>query len=256
MNKGAIGIFDSGIGGLSIYREIKNLIKNESTIYIADNLNAPYGKKNENQIIDLSIENTKKLIEKGSKIIVVACNTATTNAVSILREEFKVPIVGVEPSVKPALLNTKTKNIGILATEKTLSSKLFQKTSDKFSNGITIHEKIGFDLVEIIEKNGIKESLLNPKLKQYTSEMINNNIDHLVLGCTHYYYLIPLLKKILPKNVTILDSSKAVAKRTEYLLKYHNIQSDVKKHSNKFYYTGNSNVITSFLINKENITRL
>ena len=86
--------------------------------------------------------------------------------------------------------------------------------------------------------------------------MINNNIDHLVLGCTHYYYLIPLLKKILPKNVTILDSSKAVAKRTEYLLKYHNIQSDVKKHSNKFYYTGDSNVITNFLINNESITRL
>lgn len=256
MNKGAIGIFDSGIGGLSIYNEIKSLLINESTIYIADNYNAPYGKKNEDQIIDFSIKITKKLIEKGSKIIVVACNTATTNAISILRKEFNIPIVGVEPPVKPALLKTKTKNIGILATEKTLSSQLFQKTSDEFSNGIKIHEKIGFDLVDIIEKKGIKESLLIPILEDYISEMIKNNIDHLVLGCTHYYYLIPILKKILPENIIILDSSKAIAKRTAYLLKHHNIQSEQKKPVNKFYYTGSSQIITKFIFDKKNITRL
>jgi len=160
-NNHPIGLFDSGIGGISIYNEIKKTLPLENTIYIADNLNAPYGKKNEAEIIQLSIKNTQKLVDFGCKLIVVACNTATTNAIEVLREKFNIPIVGIEPSIKPAMLKTKTNNIGVLATEKTLSSNLFQKTSNRFSKGINIHEQIGFDLVRIIEENGINEELLN-----------------------------------------------------------------------------------------------
>ena len=251
-----IGLFDSGIGGLSIYNEIKNSMPNESTIYIADNLNAPYGKKAESEIIQLSIKNTQKLVDLRCKLIIVACNTATTNAIEILRKKFNIPIVGIEPAIKPAMLETKSNNIGVLATEKTLSSNLFLKTSDRFSKGINIHEQIGFDLVKIIEENGINEELLIPKLREYIEPMLEKNIDHLVLGCTHYYYLMYLLKKILPNGVKILDSSRAVTKRVKNLLKDYNIDSNTSKTKNIFLCTGNDNVIKKFLSSNDKISKI
>ena len=251
-----IGLFDSGIGGLSIYNEIKNSMPNESTIYIADNLNAPYGKKAESEIIQLSIKNTQKLVDLHCKLIIVACNTATTNAIEVLRKKFNIPIVGIEPAIKPAMLETKSNNIGVLATEKTLSSNLFLKTSDRFSKGINIHEQIGFDLVKIIEENGINEELLIPKLREYIEPMLEKNIDHLVLGCTHYYYLMYLLKKILPNGVKILDSSRAVTKRVMNLLKDYNIDSNTSKTKNIFLCTGNDNVIKKFLSSNDKISKI
>ena len=251
-----IGLFDSGIGGLSIYNEIKNSMPNESTIYIADNLNAPYGKKAESEIIQLSIKNTQKLVDLRCKLIIVACNTATTNAIEVLRKKFNIPIVGIEPAIKPAMLETKSNNIGVLATEKTLSSNLFLQTSDRFSKGINIHEQIGFDLVKIIEENGINEELLIPKLREYIEPMLEKNIDHLVLGCTHYYYLMYLLKKILPNGVKILDSSRAVTKRVKNLLKDYNIDSNTSKTKNIFLCTGNDNVIKKFLSSNDKISKI
>ena len=251
-----IGLFDSGIGGLSIYNEIKNSMPNESTIYIADNLNAPYGKKAESEIIQLSIKNTQKLVDLHCKLIIVACNTATTNAIEILRKKFNIPIVGIEPAIKPAMLETKSNNIGVLATEKTLSSNLFLQTSDRFSKGINIHEQIGFDLVKIIEENGINEELLISKLREYIEPMLEKNIDHLVLGCTHYYYLMYLLKKILPNGVKILDSSRAVTKRVKNLLKDYNIDSNTSKTKNIFLCTGNDNVIKKFLSSNDKISKI
>ena len=251
-----IGLFDSGIGGLSIYNEIKNSMPNESTIYIADNLNAPYGKKAESEIIQLSIKNTQKLVDLRCKLIIVACNTATTNAIEVLRKKFNIPIVGIEPAIKPAMLETKSNNIGVLATEKTLSSNLFLKTSDRFSNGINIHEQIGFDLVKIIEENGINEELLIPKIREYIEPMLEKNIDHLVLGYTHYYYLMYLLKKILPNGVKILDSSRAVTKRVKNLLKDYNIDSNTSKTKNIFLCTGNDNVIKKFLSSNDKISKI
>ena len=255
-NNFPIGLFDSGIGGLSIYNEIKNSMPNESTIYIADNLNAPYGKKAESEIIQLSIKNTQKLVDLRCKLIIVACNTATTNAIEVLRKKFNIPIVGIEPAIKPAMLETKSNNIGVLATEKTLSSNLFLKTSDRFSKGINIHEQIGFDLVKIIEENGINEELLIPKLREYIEPMLEKNIDHLVLGCTHYYYLMYLLKKILPNGVKILDSSRAVTKRVKNLLKDYNIDSNTSKTKNIFLCTGNDNVIKKFLSSNDKISKI
>lgn len=255
-NNFPIGLFDSGIGGLSIYNEIKNSMPNESTIYIADNLNAPYGEKAESEIIQLSIKNTQKLVDLRCKLIIVACNTATTNAIEVLRKKFNIPIVGIEPAIKPAMLETKSNNIGVLATEKTLSSNLFLQTSDRFSKGINIHEQIGFDLVKIIEENGINEELLIPKLREYIEPMLEKNIDHLVLGCTHYYYLMYLLKKILPNGVKILDSSRAVTKRVMNLLKDYNIDSNTSKTKNIFLCTGNDNVIKKFLSSNDKISKI
>src|SRR5690606_17736409 len=141
-----IGIFDSGVGGTSIWREIHSLLPLEHTLYLADSAHAPYGEKSRQEITDLSVKNTRKLLEMGCKIIVVACNTATTNAIKHLRSEFSIPFIGIEPAIKPAALNSRTKVIGILATRGTLSSELFAVASDLYSQNAKVVEVVGTGL--------------------------------------------------------------------------------------------------------------
>ncbi len=138
MSKQPIGIFDSGVGGTSIWKEIHALLPHENTIYLADSANAPYGLKGKDKIIELSIKNTEYLINQDCKLIVVACNTATTNAISILRDTYHVPFIGIEPAIKPAALQTETNSVGILATKGTLSSELFSKNSGLFASNIKV----------------------------------------------------------------------------------------------------------------------
>ena len=213
MDNKPIGIFDSGIGGISILDKLKDVLPNENFIYLADNKNCPYGLKSKKEILLLSTKNCKKLIELNCKIIIIACNTATTNSIKRLRAIFSIPIIGIEPGIKPAINYTKTKNIGILATEKTLDSKLFIKTlNENKINDIKIHEQIGYKLVEIIENNSFSKKELCFILKQYLYPMLKNNIDCLVLGCTHYHYIKKIIKEILPKNIYIVDTITPVIK--------------------------------------------
>jgi len=239
-----IGIFDSGVGGTSIWREINKLMPLESTIYLADSKNAPYGQKSKNDILQLSIKNTEKLIEMGAKIIVVACNTATTNAISELRKNYDIPIVGIEPAIKPAAILTKTKKIGILATKGTLNSELFSKTSDLYAQNIQTIEIVGEGLVSLIENHQIASREVHELLVKYLEPMIKANIDYLVLGCSHYPYLIPVIQKILPKNVIIIDSGEAVARQTKTLLESKKL---LKKRSFPTYYHFYSNLNTKTL---------
>ena len=215
---GAIGIFDSGVGGTSIWKEIHALLPFEDTLYLADSYYAPYGNRTQEEITSLSIKNTEFLLSQGCKIIVVACNTATTNAIKILRATYSIPIIGIEPAIKPAALKTKTKSIGILATKGTLSSELFHKTSEAFTNGIMVTEVIGEGLVPLIEKGKLDSPEIWKLLKKHTSSMIEANIDYLVLGCSHYPYIIPQLQQLLPKNIKIIDSGEAVARQTQAVL--------------------------------------
>ncbi len=219
MSTQPIGIFDSGVGGTSIFKEINGLLPYENIIYLADSKNAPYGTKSKGDILQLSIKNTEFLIENGCKIIVVACNTATTNAIAYLRTHYKIPFIGIEPAIKPASLNTKSKAIGILATKGTLTSDLFHKTSDLYSKDITLIEQIGEGIVTLIESGKAVSDDMRQLLKIYLKPMLEANIDHLVLGCTHYPYLMPLLKELLPEHIKIIDSGLAVAKQTKTVLK-------------------------------------
>lgn len=218
-----IGIFDSGVGGSSIWQEIHKLLPFENTIYLADSKNAPYGNKSEAEITDLSIKNTEKLLEQDCKIIVVACNTATTNAIETLRENYKIPIIGIEPAIKPAALQTNSKSIGILATKGTLSSALFSRTTQAFTKDISVVEIIGEGLVPLIEAGKLDSPEMITLLKKHTKPMIDAEIDFLVLGCSHYPYLIPQLRKILPENVKIIDSGEAVARQTKIVLQSLNL---------------------------------
>jgi glutamate racemase len=219
-----IGIFDSGVGGTSIWKEIHELLPKEHTIYLADSANAPYGTKTTEEIIRLSMKNTDKLLELGAKLIVVACNTATTNAISTLRKNYDVPFIGIEPAIKPAALRSETGKIGILATKGTLSSALFAQTSEEFTKGISVLEVVGEGLVPLIEKGEFDSPAMDELLQKYTAPMIEARIDYLVLGCSHYPYLIPKLTEILPPEVKIIDSGIAVARQTKFLLEKHNLQ--------------------------------
>lgn len=223
MNKQPIGIFDSGVGGTSIWKEIHRLLPHEHTIYLADSKHAPYGPKGKEAIIDLCIKNTELLLNNGCKLIIVACNTATTNAIDVLRKTYDVPFIGIEPAIKPAALQTKTNSVGILATKGTLSSALFSKTSDLFASNIEVIEQTGDGIVPLIENGKLYSEDMKLLLKNYLKPMIKANIDCLVLGCTHYPYLIPILKTMLPDHVTIIDSGEAVAKQTKAVLERNDL---------------------------------
>jgi glutamate racemase len=249
--KKPIGIFDSGIGGTSIFKEIHSLLPNENCIYLADSKNAPYGNKSESEILQLSIKNTELLLNKGCKLIVVACNTATTNAISYLRSNYDAPFIGIEPAIKPAALNTQTKAIGILATKGTLSSHLFHKTTNLYASGIKVIEQIGEGIVPLIESGLLASDEMKALLKTYLKPMLEANIDYLVLGCTHYPYLIPILSKMLTANVKIIDSGLAVAKQTKSILTSNDLlnTSEVKSNVNLFS-NGDIAVLNSILGNQ------
>ena len=217
INKNPIGLFDSGIGGTSIWRAIHELMPNENTIYLADSKNAPYGQKTKEEIIALCEKNTELLLEMNCKIIVVACNTATTNAIKELRAKYDVPFIGIEPAIKPAANNSKTQTIGILATKGTLNSALFSDVVKSYTN-TKIIEQIGYGLVELIEEGEIDSPEMNHLLEEYLRPMVNANIDYLVLGCSHYPYLIPQIKKLIPASIQIIDSGEAVARQTKKVL--------------------------------------
>ena len=235
-NSNPIGLFDSGIGGTSIWKEIHQLLPNENTIYLADSKNAPYGKRSKQEIIALCCKNVDFLLQQNCKIIVVACNTATTNAIKELREKYTIPIIGIEPAIKTAANLTKTETIGILATKGTLNSELFNKQVTSFSS-IKILEQVGHGLVELIENGEINTPEMENLLKKYLQPMIVANIDYLVLGCSHYPYLIPLIKKIIPKTVQIIDSGQAVAKQTKAILEKHNMINNCEDSSNQTFYS-------------------
>lgn len=244
-----IGIFDSGVGGTSIWKEIVQLMPNEHTLYLADSKNAPYGKKPESEIRRLCIKNTELLLQKGCKIIVVACNTATTNAIDYLRKNYSVSFIGIEPAIKPAALQTKTKKVGVLATKGTLASSLFNNTAKLHASGIEVLEKEGTGLVELIEAGKTLSKETKQLLASYVNPMVEEGIDCLVLGCTHYPYLIPLLKELLPPHINIIDSGEAVARQTKAVLVQENLMAATQDEGvvHRFYTNKDIDVLRRFL---------
>ena len=246
MNK-PIGIFDSGIGGLSILNSLSQTFTKENFIYLADNKNCPYGKKSSQEISALSTKNCNILIELDCKMIIIACNTATTNSVEHLRKLISIPIIGIEPGIKPAINYTKTNNIGILATEKTLDSKLFLKTflSNK-TDKVKIHEQIGHDLVNKIE-NGADMSLIKKDLIKYLNPMLDKNIDCLVLGCTHYHFIRSIIKKIISENIKLIDTISPITKHIKNtLLKNKMLNTQQNLGTRKVFYNGDK-IIEKYL---------
>jgi glutamate racemase len=248
-----IGIFDSGVGGTSIWKEVVKMLPHENTIYLADSANAPYGEKSKEEILQLSIKNTEFLLDQGCKLIIVACNTATTNAIDYLRAHYSVPFIGIEPAIKPAALHTKTKKVGVLATKGTLSSSLFHNTSKLFAEGITVLEQEGKGLVELIEAGKTESKEMRTLLTKFLNPMLDQEIDCLVLGCTHYPYLIPVLKEILPANITIIDSGEAVARQTKAVLGNLGLLSENQQPSVHQFYTNKEMSVLKSLVGGPNV---
>lgn len=247
MNKQPIGIFDSGVGGTSIWKELHKLLPYESTLYLADSKNAPYGEKTAQEIVALSEKNTQFLLKKDCKLIVVACNTATTNAIAYLRKKYTVPFIGIEPAIKPAALNSISKKIGILATKGTLSSALFSATAKNVASGIEIFEQNGEGLVPLIEQGQMDHPRTRELLTSYLQPMVDHGIDCLVLGCTHYPYLIPIIKSIVPEHIQIIDSGEAVARQTKNIVEAQHLAAPIQNVTHRFYSNGEVHTLQEFL---------
>ena len=247
MANNSIGIFDSGVGGISIWLEINKVLPNQNTIYLADNAHAPYGTKTIEEIIQLSIEKTEFLIQNGATIIVVACNTATTAAIDTLRQKFNIPFIGIEPAFKPAALNSKTKSVGVLATQSTTKSSLFNSTLNKYNNGISTIIQEGNGLVRLIETGQMHSPEMINLLRGYLTPMVESNIDTLVLGCSHYPFLKDQIQSIIGDKIEIVDSGKAVAKQTKRIMIVHNLIQKNEKATHIFYANGDKKTLEYIL---------
>ncbi|TSA38664.1 MAG: glutamate racemase [Porphyromonadaceae bacterium] len=234
-----IGVYDSGIGGLSVWNELRKELSAESMIYVADSANAPYGTKSRSFITGRSREITRFLIDQGCKLIVVACNTATGAAITTLRREFNLPFVGVEPAVKPAAMKSKTGHVGVLATAQTFKGEHFKRSIGLFAHSVELHERAGTGLVELIENGMIDSPETKELLIKYLIPMVEQGIDQLVLGCTHYPFLIPIIQGILPAGIRIIDPAPAVARQTRKVLEEHKgLNSKLSVVGYRFYTTG------------------
>jgi glutamate racemase len=208
----SIGVFDSGVGGLSVLRDIRNELPGEDLLYVADSAHAPYGEKSPEFIQDRALAITEFLLQQQAKAIVVACNTATSAAAGLLRAHFSVPIIAMEPAVKPAALSTQTGVVGVLATRGTLSSENFAKLTTRFGAHAEILVQPCPGLVEQIEAGDLAGDKTKVLLTQYLEPLLLRHADTIVLGCTHYPFLVPLIHKIAGAKVTIIDPAPAVAR--------------------------------------------
>jgi glutamate racemase len=243
-----IGIFDSGLGGISIWKEIVKMLPHEDLIYFADSGNCPYGNKSHEEILNLSDRITQFLLFQGCKMIVVACNTATAAAIDYLREQYKVPFIGIEPAVKPAAENTKTGSIGILATKGTFEGRLFKKTKKQYADDISVQMQVGEGLVEIVEQNKIHTPYAFDLISTYIQPMLEAKADQIVLGCTHYPFLAPVIDKITAGKANVINPAPAVARQTKHILKKENLnRSKNKKPKYEFYTSGEERILAEFL---------
>ncbi len=220
-----IGIFDSGFGGLTLWRAIRELLPEESLVYLGDGANCPYGLRSNEEIEHFSDVAVGQLVEMGCKMVVVACNTATAAAIEFLRAKYDVEIVGMEPAVKPACLATKSGVVGVLATQRSLEGGLFQRTAAKYGDDIKIVASFGDGFVEVVESDLEDTPEAERVVRKVVDPMVAAGVDQIVLGCTHYPFLIPLLQRIAP-GVNIIDPSPAVARRVVQLLDDNGLRAD------------------------------
>ena len=212
-----IGIFDSGIGGLSVFREIRKVLPEQSYVYYSDNAHCPYGEKTREYIIDRARAITRFLLEKGCEIIVVACNTATAAAIATLRDEFPVKFIGMEPAIKPAAQATKTGVVGVLATAGTLKATKYIDTRARWAQNVRIVEHIGQGFVELVEKGITTGNEADSTVRTSLMPLLDAGADMIVLGCTHYPFLSETISKVASeaypeRNIEIIDPAPAVAR--------------------------------------------
>jgi len=233
-----IGVFDSGVGGLSVLRAIRAQMPEEWVIYFGDQGHVPYGPRSMEQIQNFSEAITRFLLGQGAKIIVVACNTASAAALKYLREKFSdVQFVGMEPAVKPAAEHTQTGKVGVLATPATFQGALYASVVERFGNGVELLQSTCPGLVQEIEQGNLDGDETHKILEDALLPMLENNIDTVVLGCTHYPFVIPLIERIVGDNVRVIDPAPAVAKQAGRLLEAGGIRNKSESRGDVRFYT-------------------
>ena len=233
-----IGVFDSGVGGLSVLRAMREQLPNESVAYFGDQGHVPYGPRSMEEIQKFSEGITRVLLEQNSKLIVVACNTASAAALKFLRGQFPaVPFVGMEPAVKPAAEITKTGKVGVLATPATFQSELYASVVERFGAGVELFQHTCPGLVAQIEKGDLDSNTTQLILEGALLPMLEKNIDTVVLGCTHYPFVIPLIEQIVGGNVRVIDPAPSVAKQVKRLLEADGNLTRVEKGVGVRFYT-------------------
>jgi len=232
--KRPVGFFDSGIGGTCILNAFRRLCPNEDTVYIADSKNCPYGNKPPEEIIRLSEANVKKLLKKNCKMIVVACNTATAAAIDCLRKKHpKVPFIGLEPAVKPAALRSKSGVVGVLATAGTFHGRLYNETKAKFAKNVTVIASVADEFVTIVEQTVGRGrtpggSRIEAAVRRRIEPLLRAGADKIVLGCTHFPHLKPVIEKVCAGRAEVIDPSEAVARQAKRVLKEHGLLEEAK----------------------------
>lgn len=208
-----IGIMDSGVGGLSVLKEMAALLPGEHYIYYSDNANCPYGEKSPEFIRERVSEITEFLMSKGAEVMVIACNTATAAAISHLRNTFGIPFVGMEPAVKPAALGTESGVIGVLATAGTLKASKYLNTKGLYEDDVRIEEHVGKGFVELVESGQLDGPQVEAVVEASLRPLLEAGADTIVLGCTHYPFLLPVMRRIAGAGVRFIDPAPAVARR-------------------------------------------
>ncbi len=249
-NEQAIGIFDSGVGGLSVLQHIHQLLPHEAILYVADSAYAPYGCKSEKIVKQRSKIITEHLIAQGAKVIVIACNTATASIIESFRQQYGIPFIGVEPGIKPAIAITQNGHIGIMATSNTLSSTRYNKLSQRFSSQVHLHHQPCPGLADQVEAGLIDDPITLQLLQTYLGKLQQKQVDTIVLGCTHYSFLRQQIQQLTANSMQIIDTSSAIAEQllrvlTENHLINHNIYH--KKTSIQYFTTGSISKMQSTL---------
>lgn len=223
MSARPVGVFDSGVGGISVLRELHRLLPGEDLVYFADSGHCPYGAKPPDQIVERATAITEFLLGEDCKLVVVACNTATIAAVEHLRASYPVPFVGMEPAVKPACALTKTGVVGVLATGSALGGEKFHKLVAAHAQGVRVITQPCPGLVERVEEGDLGSARTRQLVDHYTWPLLQQRADVLVLGCTHYPFLRPLIADVVGPQVRLLDTGEAVARQTRRLLERENL---------------------------------
>ena len=207
-----VGVLDSGVGGLSVWKELVGTLPDEKYLYVADSGYCPYGPRDRSYIIERTSRISEFLIDKGADIIVVACNTATAAAISTLRRNYNIPFIGMEPAVKPAALQTRSGVVGVLATAGTLGGMKYHRTRDSFASGVRVVEHVGDGFVELVESGNTSGPEAESVVRASLQPLLDAGADVIVLGCTHYPFLMDVIRKIAGPSVAVIDPAPAVAR--------------------------------------------
>lgn len=249
-NSAAIGVFDSGVGGLSIAKSIRFLLPNEDIIYYADNKFNPYGERSADFIYERSRTIVEFFLNQGCKLIVVACNTATVNTIAKLRHLYDVPIVGVEPGLKPAAINSKVNSVGVLATEATINSDAYRNLVSNYGQNAKVYSQSCPKFVQLVEEVSLSGSAVQSVIEEYISPLLAKGCDQLVLGCTHFSFLTDAIRKFAGNDIEIVDTAIPVAREVKRRLDSFALLSNQPEHGRAYFYSSD---LTNIDVDKVNL---